>query len=204
MSRFTAAKAYKDPKFIAEEMLRKSDSPRLSNGYAIDVERIARDYCGFEVMHIDDLEIAGKPALGLYVHAINALMVTNNCYEPRKRFSIAHEIGHAQLEYDYGDTVPLFELDEPEIFGCTEEDQSLGSMDELKAGLRQKKERRANKFAAHLLMPEGLVREVWRRESGIADRVAATLAVSKEALGFQLQEFNLKWTRANASISAFS
>jgi len=192
MSWFIAPNAYKNPRLIAEEMLGKSDSPRLSNGYAIDVERIARDYCGFEVMHIDDLEVAGKPALGLYVHAINVLMVTNNCYEPRKRFSIAHEIGHAQLEYDYGNATPLFELGEPEIFGCTEEDQSLRSMDELKAGLRQKKEKRANKFAAHLLMPEGLVREAWRLDGGIADRVAATLAVSKEALGYRLQELNLK------------
>ena len=192
MSRFIVPKAYKNPKVIAEEMLRKSDSPRLLNRYAIDVERIAREYCGFEVMHIDDLEVAGAPALGLYVHAINALMVTNNCYEPRKRFSIAHEIGHAQLEYDYGDATPLFELDEPEIFGCTQEDQRLASMDELKVGPRHKKEIRANKFAAHLLMPEGLVREVWRIEGRIADRVAAALAVSKEALGYRLQELNLK------------
>jgi Zn-dependent peptidase ImmA (M78 family) len=192
MSRFMVPKAYKNPKLFAEEMLRKSNSPRLSNGYAIDVEGIARDYCGFEVMHIDDLEVSGKPALGLYVHAINVLMVTNKCYEPRKRFSIAHEIGHAQLECDRGNAEPLFELDEPEIFGCTEEDQSLGSMDELKAGLRHKKEIRANKFATHLLMPAGLVHEVWRLESGDADRVASALAVSKEALGYRLRELNLK------------
>lgn len=192
MSRFMVPKVYKDPKIIAEETLRKSNSPRLPNGFAVDVESIARDYCGFEVMHIDDLEVEGKPIFGLYVHAINALMVMNNCYEPRKRFSIAHEIGHAQLEYDHGDAAPLFELDEPEIFGCNEEDQSFGSMNELQAGLRRKKEIRANQFAAHLLMPTGLVREVWRRENGNADRVAATLGVSREALGYRLQDLNIK------------
>ncbi len=94
--------------------------------------------------------------------------------------------------YHHGDSAPLFELEEPELFGCTDEDQSLGSMDELMAGLRRKKEIRANKFATHLLMPEGLVHEVWRVESGNAGRVAAALAVSKEALGYRLQELNLK------------
>ena len=155
MSRFIVPKVYKDPKIIAEETLTKSNFPRPQNGFAVDVESIARDYCGFEVMHIDDLEVEGKPDFGLYVHAINALMVINNCYEPRKRFSIAHEIGHAQLEYDHGDASPLLELDEPEILGCNEEDQSFGSMNELQAGLRRKKEIRANQFAAHLLMPTG-------------------------------------------------
>jgi Zn-dependent peptidase ImmA (M78 family) len=192
MSRFMVSKVYRDPKIIAEETLRKSDSPRLSNGYAVDVESIARDYCGFEVMHIDDLELGGKPVFGLYVHALNAVMVMNNCYEPRKRFSIAHEIGHAQLEYDHGDAAPLFELDEPEILGCTEEDQSFGLMNERTAGLRRRKEIRANQFAAHLLMPDGLVREVWRLERANADRVASTLGVSKEALGYRLEDLNLK------------
>jgi Zn-dependent peptidase ImmA (M78 family) len=65
-------------------------------------------------------------------------------------------------------------------------------MNELKAGLRRKKEIRANKFAAHLLMPDGLVREVWRLEHGNADRVATTLGVSKETLGYRLEDLNLK------------
>lgn len=185
-------RVYKDPEIIAREMLRKSGSPRLSNGYAIDVESIARDYCGFEVMHIDDLEVGGKPVFGLYVHAINALMVMNNCYEPRKRFSIAHEIGHAQLEYDHGNAASLFDLEEPEILGCDAEDQGFGLMNELKAGLRRKKEIRANQFAAHLLMPDGLVREVWRLEQGSLDRTASTLGVSKEALGYRLVDLKLK------------
>jgi Zn-dependent peptidase ImmA (M78 family) len=65
-------------------------------------------------------------------------------------------------------------------------------MDELRAGLRRRKEIRANRFAAHLLMPEGLIREVWRLERENRDRVAVTLSVSKEALGYRLQDLNLK------------
>lgn len=191
MSRFMTQPVYKDPKVLAEEMLRKSDSPRLSNGIAIDVEAIAREYCHFEVMHIDDLEIAGKPVFGLYVHSINALMVMNNCYEPRKRFSIAHEIGHAQLEYDHGDSASLFDLDEPKIYGCNEEDLRVSSINERQLGLRKKKEARANQFGTNLLMPEPLVREVWRLENGILERVAATLHVSKESLGYRLKELHL-------------
>jgi len=182
-------KPYKDPRIIAEETLRKSGAPRL--GLAIDVESIVRDFCGFELMQIRRLELGGKPVLGLFAPTLNAVMVESDCYEVRKRFTIAHELGHAQLEYDQGNATSLFDL-EPEIFGCTEEDEKMAVVDELKAGLRRKKEIRANQFAANLLMPEGLVREVWRQEHEDAARVANALLVSKEALGYRLKDLRLK------------
>jgi Zn-dependent peptidase ImmA (M78 family) len=50
------------------------------------------------------------------------------------------------------------------MFACTEEDENLDAMDEAraesKARLRRVKEIRANKFAAHLLIPGGLMRDV--------------------------------------------
>jgi len=97
----------------------------------------------------------------------------------RQRFTIAHEIGHIELEHDQGNAKPLFELDQPETFECTEEDENLSVMDESRAGLRRKREIRANQFAANLLLPEGLVREIWRRENSDRDRVAKALLVSK-------------------------
>ena len=189
MSRFMTAKVYKNPKIIAEETLRKSGFPRL--GRAVDVESIVRDFCGFELMHIDGLELGGKPILGLFALTLNAVMVENDCYEVRKRFTIAHELGHAQLEYDHGNAASLFDL-EPKIFGCTEEDEKMAPSDELRAGRNRKREIRANQFAANLLMPEGLGREVWRQEHGDTDRVANALLVSKEALGYRLQGLRLK------------
>jgi Zn-dependent peptidase ImmA (M78 family) len=189
MNRFAIQKPYKDPRVIAEETLIKSGTPRLPNGYGIDVEKIVREFCGFELMHIAGLELGGKPVLGIYAHTINALLVEDDCPEARKRFTIAHELGHAQLEYDFGNAVPMFDL--PEMFGCIEEDEKLGPADELKDGLRRKKEIRANQFAAHLLMPEGLVREIWSLEHQNVDRTASALCVSREALGYRLRGLNL-------------
>ncbi len=64
-------------------------------------------------------------------------------------------------------------------------------MDERRAGLRRKREIRANKFAAHLLMPEGLVREVWREQHGNAERVSDALMMSNEALEYRLKDLRL-------------
>jgi Zn-dependent peptidase ImmA (M78 family) len=163
----------------------------MPNGRAIDVEHIVREFCKIELMFIDGLHPSGRPLLGLFTPTFNAIMLESNCVEVRQRFTIAHEIGHVQLDHGYGNANPLFDLDQPETFECTEEDENLGVMDELKAGLRRKKEIRANQFAAHLLMPEGLVREVWREEHRNLDRVASSLLVSKEALGYRLSDLRL-------------
>jgi Zn-dependent peptidase ImmA (M78 family) len=51
--------------------------------------------------------------------------------------------------------------------------------------------RTAKQPSAHLLMPEGLVREVWREEHGNAERVSHALMVSNEALGYRLKDLGL-------------
>jgi Zn-dependent peptidase ImmA (M78 family) len=191
MSRFMMPKPYVNPVAKANETLAKSGTPRIPNGRAIDVAYIAEEFCKLELMYIDGLKSREKPLLGLFVPLLNAIMIEDSCIEVRQRFTIAHEIGHVQLEHGHGNANPLFELNQAEIFGCTEDDESFSAMDELKAGLRRKKEIRANQFAAHLLMPEGLVREVWREENGDRDRIAAILIVSKEALGYRLTQLRL-------------
>ncbi|MFZ1125735.1 MAG: ImmA/IrrE family metallo-endopeptidase [Candidatus Baltobacteraceae bacterium] len=178
------------PKLAAQEILRKSGSPRLANGIAIDVQRIIEEHCGFEIHEIDGLDPGGYPVLGLFVPNYNIVMIEADCIEPRKRFSMAHELGHAELEYDFGDADSLFDLGEPKMFGCTSEDEDLHNMDERHAGYRRLKEILANKFAANLLMPEGLVRQIWR-EWRDAERVANALAVSREAIGYRLHELGL-------------
>jgi hypothetical protein len=47
----------------------------------------------------------------------------------RQRFTLAHEIGHVQLEHRQGNAASLFGRDEPEVFACTEEGESLDTMD---------------------------------------------------------------------------
>lgn len=192
MSNNFAGSAYKKPKAVAYDILQRSGYPRTSNGIAIDVEGILRDYCKFEVMHIPGLDPGGKAVLGLFVPDGDTVMIEDNCIEVRKRFSMAHELGHAQLEYDFGAADSLFALPEVEIFECVADDESLALMDERTAGLRRRKEIRANQFAAHLLMPDGLVQDIWRQEGQDVASVAAALMVSKEALRYRLRDLGLK------------
>lgn len=191
MSRFVTPKRYVNPATKANETLSKCGTPRMPNGCAIDVEHIARVFCKVELMFIAGLNPSGKPLLGLFSPTFNAIMVESDCMEVRQRFTIAHEIGHIELEHEQGNAKPLFELDQQETFECTEDDEKLGVMEDSKAGVRRRREIRANQFAASLLMPEGLVREVWRKEQRDRDRVANTLLVSKEALGYRLADLQL-------------
>lgn len=167
----------------------------MPNDRAIDVERIVREFCKLEPMFIPDLNLTGKPLLGLFSPALNAILVNDCCIDVRQRFTIAHEIGHVQLEHRQGNASSLFGPETLEIFGCTEEDEDLSSMDEVRAEsqakLRRVKEIRANKFASHLLMPGGLVRQVWREERANLEQVASALMVSKEALGYRLNSVGL-------------
>jgi Zn-dependent peptidase ImmA (M78 family) len=174
----------------ANEVLRKSGAPRMENGVAIDIERIIRSHCGFEVMHINGLNPGGRPVLGLFVPDHNIVMVEATSKEPRKRFTMAHELGHSELEYDFGPAESLFDLGEPAMFECTQDDEDLKQMDERRAGRRRRKEIRANQFAASLLMPEDLVRQVWR-DWRDPERVARALCVSNEALGYRLREIGI-------------
>ena len=191
MSRRSTSSPYVNPVTVANETLRRSGQPFLSNGRAIDVLKIAEQFCGLEVMFIPDLNPSGKTLLGLFTPTLNAIMVNSDNIEARQRFTIAHEIGHVQLEHRHGSAASLFGADDPETFECTGDDDSLADMDERIAGLRRRKEIRANNFAAHLLMPEGLVREVWREEHEDLERTAHALQVSKESLGYRLRSLRL-------------
>lgn len=95
--------------------------------------------------------------------------------EPRRRFSIAHELGHAVLghaermyiEFVAADLLP-------------ERDRK-----------RQEDEHEANWFAADLLMPINWVREDWKRSKGNVSEMAKRYGVSEQAMWIRLQQFHL-------------
>jgi Zn-dependent peptidase ImmA (M78 family) len=111
------------------------------------------------------------------------VMVKENCIEVRKRFSIAHELGHAQLEHSFGDAATLFQTEHPVFFRC--EDKDIDS--DAAKSKRPLSEVLANKFAAYVLMPPNLVREVWRKYQNVHE-CADALQVSIQALNIRLSE----------------
>lgn len=90
--------------------------------------------------------IEGKPTIGI------------NSDEPlvRKRFTVAHEIGHFVMGHGSCDL-------------CADSNE----------------EREANQFAAELLMPPSLLRDDFKRESDIGE-LSKKYMVSMEALRYQL------------------
>lgn len=111
------------------------DQLAIENPDEIDIEAIAQ-FCGATVVY-EHLQGCEARIVGNGERAI--ITVNQASSEARRRFSAAHELGH--WIRDRGQTA----------FGCTEVDLQLGSK---QAG--KDRERRANRFAAELLLPESL------------------------------------------------
>ena len=98
----------------------------------------------------------------------------------RKRFSIAHELGHHFLHL----------LEDGEIVDSRadmfrEREPADGPISELRL-----REIHANWFAAALLMPEEFVRAEWEKNSSVS-RLAKVFNVSEEAMGYRLDALDL-------------
>lgn len=103
----------------------------------------------------------------------------------RKRFSIAHELGHHFLHL----------LEDGEIVDkradMFREKEPVGGH----LSSERMREIQANWFAAALLMPAEFVREEWARNPSIA-HMARVFNVSEEAMGYRVDALDL-WVPAN-------
>ena len=98
----------------------------------------------------------------------------------RKRFSIAHELGHHFLHlHSDGEMVDhnadLFRVSEYATNDIT---------------LERRREIEANQFAAALLMPEQLVMKVWPDYLSVSE-MARLFQVSEEAMGYRIASLGL-------------
>ena len=98
----------------------------------------------------------------------------------RKRFSIAHELGHHFLHL----------VDDGEILDThtdmfRDKEPAEGPISD-----RRLREVHANWFAASLLMPEAFVRSEWERNPN-ATHLAKVFNVSREAIGYRLDALDL-------------
>ena len=103
----------------------------------------------------------------------------------RKRFSIAHELGHHFLHLlEDGEIVDK----RADMF--REKEPVDGTLSEVRI-----REIQANWFAAALLMPAELVRVEWERKPSLR-HMAELFNVSEEAMGYRLDTLNL-WNSDN-------
>ena len=130
----------------------------------VPVEAIAEDLLGLYVEE-DEIECSG-----LLLPAERRVVVRADEPPARRRFTLAHEVGHWVCQVLEGHAAPLY---------CREE---------VGVGEGKALEREANVFAAELLMPEPDVRAAFA--GAIAD-CAERFGVSEEAMHWRLYNLEL-------------
>ncbi|OCX67546.1 hypothetical protein A6M27_11545 [Acidithiobacillus thiooxidans] len=156
----------------------------------IDPYRIAR-YYNIQIIEEKSLsdEIIGEITCDEDVVKIK-LNPLNTQYEPRKNFTIAHELGHYFMHFENS---------------CREFIDNKKTMNRT-ASFWDRKESEANDFAANLLMPVSLILtnskhiiDEYKKENGsnhmpeneFIDQLSRTLKVSRESLTFRLKNIGV-------------
>lgn len=155
------------------------------HNYLLDVELVASLLFNLGVQPVGDLRVGDREYAAFLEASQGLIVVEANHHEHRRRFSVAHEIGHFVLHYlpkTGGDT-----------YRCTEADMARSS--EPAAGsqdaLHRRQEWEANLFAAELLMPEQPVMAMYRVVGGSLGRLARHFCVSPQAMEIRLKRLPL-------------
>ncbi len=174
-----AGRRESDPR--AEALLARFDATfrnaRPADG-PVPVDRVASDLLGLFVIESDEIEVSGLlvPATRyVYLNAQEARVS-----EGRRRFTLAHEIGHWVCQCDEGRSTT------PEPILCRESD--------ISARVDSVLEREANNFAASLLMPEGAVRDAAARGADV-NEAAGLFGVSGIAMEWRYFNLGITGTR---------
>ena len=137
----------------------------------VPVESIAEDLLGLSIREADGLGVSG---MLVPVAREIVLSAGERDFPGRRRFTIAHELGHWICH----------------VAGARHAAPVYCRAHDVEPGADRALEREANIFAAELLMPEPAVRAEWRR-SGARDALAAAFGVSAQAIGWRLYSFGL-------------
>ena len=156
-------------------------------GFPIDIEALVEVVEGIEVEYIDQHSEFESDVLGAYDFTQKKLFVRNSFeHEGRRRFTWAHEYGHAVLHS------PHFLQ---QVFDFYDKGQD-GSVQLHRENLdkRNRLEYQANLFAGHILMPTHFVLASFesKRNSLSQDQMLSDLAslaiVSKQAAKIRLEQ----------------
>lgn len=112
----------------------------------------------------------------------NISMLVNQSDPPyRKRFSIAHELGHHFLHLTEDGEIVTKKIDLFRVYLKPED----------KDDEEKRRDVEANQFAAALLMPETFVKDFYEKKSLNLKQMAKIFNVSEEAMGIRLEVLRL-------------
>jgi hypothetical protein len=165
MTADTTQKKYMEPR--AHALRERYHALFHADELPVPVEAIAEDLLG---LHVEEAELDGIS--GLLLPAQRRIVLNETDVAPRRRFTLAHELGHWICQCLEGRTAPIY---------CRAEE--VGADPTAK-----RLERQANIFAAELLMPGAVVRATW---TGSLSSAAETLGVSEEAMHWRLYNLGI-------------
>jgi IrrE N-terminal-like domain len=138
----------------------------------IPVDSIAVDLLGLVVEEDEALDVSGMLVPIDHQIWLNGREARQS--SGRRRFTLAHEVGHWVCHYEQGRVEPRY---------CRSE--------EIGVGVGRAREREANAFAADLLMPENLVRREASTLRLNVHALARRFEVSLPAMKVRLQQLSL-------------
>lgn len=168
----------------------------------IPVERIAEDLYGLRIADVaDPASVPGAPDPGGNAHLSGLLLPSKGeiwvhageaeLWPPRRRFTIAHELGHWILHRDAGEPVMCRAA---ELAGGR---TVTGVLPAVPEGSKRPPlpiaEAEANAFAAALLLPAVTIREAHSDCGGEIEALMATFDSSKAAMERRLRTLGLDW-----------
>lgn len=135
-----------------------------------------------EGMAVNNAKFSDESMAGMIARRGDNITLLVNQSDPpyRKRFTIAHELGHHFLHL----------LKDGEFVDGEENLFRQPKGDPSKWTPEQSREYQANMFAAGLLMPDDAVQKEWE-ESKSLDQMARRFNVSEQAMGIRLDQLGL-------------
>jgi Zn-dependent peptidase ImmA (M78 family) len=166
-----------------------------------NLETLTNELCtasGCSVPPIDVVKIARHLGVKIYAEELpedisgildvrnDPVILINKDHAPhRRRFSIAHELGHFQLHHLMG----IIHVDKKSYY---RDSKSAEGLDDIEIA--------ANKFAAELLIPEAMIRSELEKHDDFIDmdedmvaEMAKKFNVSTTAIGFRIQNLGYSW-----------
>ena len=167
-----------DPR--AAELLARHREVFGGSAVPVPVESIAEDLLGLRIAESDGLPVSGlllPREREIWLNAAEARQSSG-----RRRFTIAHELGHWVCQVIEGRWQPTY---------CRAADVEVDvGAGPVRPSTDRALEREANVFAAELLMPEPAVRSAFSADDSI-EAMAARFDVSQEAMHWRLFNFGL-------------
>jgi Zn-dependent peptidase ImmA (M78 family) len=177
-------------------------------------QQVALRYLIQQGVLIEELEVVGQDELAGFLYAsasYGCIFVEANDHLVRRRFTVAHEIGHYLLHFR-----PLLESAERDQENLELTEVSFrGANDDLRDEISGRIERldrlsmqtvfppkrdyefEANQFATELLLPENVIRGLFARamlrfnDDDLVSYLASEMLVSLESMRWRLRQFHL-------------